>query len=157
MIFITWNAYFSEIDDKSLLETKEECFICLESESENEAIVKLCEISIFGYEKNCDCNGSIHKKCLAKWYIQQQKCPICRQRMVKKVLVDDLRIYPNEIRLTIFILIYQKMYVFFKMFGFLLMLYFFYGYLLLTNKVINEYEYEHEYENEYEYEYSSFF
>jgi len=145
MIFMTWNAYFSEIHDSPSLEIKEECFICLESESEseNKVILKLSQISIFGYEKKCDCNGSIHKKCLAKWYIEQQKCPICRQRMIKKVLVDDLRMYPNEIRLTIFILICQKICVFIKMFGFLLMLYFFYGYLLLTNKVINEYEYEY--------------
>jgi hypothetical protein len=139
MIFLTWNAYFSEINDLPL-ETKEECFICLESE--NETIIKLSEISIFGYEKKCDCNGSIHNKCLAKWYVQQQKCPICRQQMIKNILIEDLTMYKHEIRLTIFLLICQKMYDFFKMFGFLVIIYFLYGYMLLTHSVIiNKYDY----------------
>ena len=138
MLFITCDPYFSEINDFPL-ETNQECFVCFESG--NGTIVRLNEIFFVGYEKKCDCNGSIHSKCLAKWYTLQQKCPICRQRMEKTILLDDLRIHSNELRLTIFLIVCKKIIFFFKIIGFLSTVYFFYDYLLVTNKIIKEYEY----------------
>ena len=137
MIFITSEHYLSEMYDLSF-ETNQECFVCFESENGNGTMVRLNEITIFGYEKNCDCNGSIHNKCLAKWYTLQQKCPICRQRMDKTISMDHVRMHSSEFRLTILLLICQRIITFFKMISFLLTLYYFYYYFLFTKKIIDE-------------------
>ena len=140
MLFITCNPYFSEINDIPV-EINQECFVCFESENGIESMVRLSEISLFGYEKNCDCNGSIHNKCLAKWYALQQKCPICRQRMDKNIMIDDLRMHSSELRLTIILVIFQRILFFNKMIWFFFVLYFLYDSLVVSNKIIMDYEY----------------
>ena len=61
-------------------EEGEECFICLE-EIEDEVSISLNKIK--EYSKFCHCNGNIHKSCLDNWYVINQKCPICRNPMIK--------------------------------------------------------------------------
>ena len=50
-----------------------ECIICLESNDTNNLLTELKD-----YNKNCNCNSPIHKKCLLKWYKYNTTCPICR-------------------------------------------------------------------------------
>lgn len=69
-------------DEIELIEIKEtkECFICLE-DIDNELFIPLNKIK--EYSKICHCNGNIHKSCLDNWYVINQKCPICRNTMIK--------------------------------------------------------------------------
>jgi len=53
--------------NKQLLRDK--CIICIEED--NCILVKK--------NQHCDCEYSVHKKCLNKWIKQQNKCVICRK------------------------------------------------------------------------------
>ena len=54
-----------------------ECLICLEvKNNKNEKPIKLNDLACC--EKQCECNGWIHKTCLDSWFIIKFTCPICR-------------------------------------------------------------------------------
>ena len=54
-----------------------ECLICLEvKNNNNEKPIKLNDLACC--EKQCECNGWIHKTCLDSWFIIKFTCPICR-------------------------------------------------------------------------------
>ena len=54
-----------------------ECLICLEvKNNNNEKTIKLNDLACC--EKQCECNGWIHKTCLDSWFIIKFTCPICR-------------------------------------------------------------------------------
>ena len=57
-----------------------ECLICLEvKNNNNEKTMKLNDLACC--EKQCDCNGWIHKTCLDSWFIIKFTCPICRNHI----------------------------------------------------------------------------
>ena len=59
-----------------------ECFICFEIKKEDEKIpLRLKSQTIFF--KFCDCDGWVHNKCLYLWFNVNNKCPICRNVMIK--------------------------------------------------------------------------
>jgi hypothetical protein len=54
-----------------------ECLICLEvKNNNNEKTIKLNDLACC--EKQCGCDGWIHKTCLDSWFIIKFTCPICR-------------------------------------------------------------------------------
>ena len=63
-------------------ENKEnECFICFEVSNKYEKNPSRLSNKI-DYFKNCQCDGWIHDNCLEKWYLLNETCPICRNKVV---------------------------------------------------------------------------
>ena len=52
----------------------QECIICIEED--NCVLIKK--------NQHCDCEYSVHKKCLHKWIKKQNKCVICRKMYKEK-------------------------------------------------------------------------
>ncbi len=57
---------------------KETCSICLDHYSRREGVRK------------SNCNHTFHKKCIDKWYKQNDSCPICRQDLFEKSTSEDI-------------------------------------------------------------------
>jgi len=94
MLFQTFNPYDDDklvviqdmeirsISFENKADDTENCFICFE----NKAVDKIKPIRLnyqMFYLKKCDCDGIIHKECLDNWFKIQQKCPICRNPIIK--------------------------------------------------------------------------
>ncbi len=58
-----------------------ECIICIEDD--NCILVKK--------NQHCECEYSVHKKCLAKWIKQQNKCVICRKSYREKDTISFVK------------------------------------------------------------------
>ena len=72
-----------------LCEPKNECFICLEIDCNDENPIKLNE-SLY-YPKNCDCNVFVHEFCLDKWYFTSSYiCPICKENIFTDVIQEPI-------------------------------------------------------------------
>lgn len=85
MFFVT-NHYLNEND--TIEETDpQECFICYEISCENETNPIKLNSKIF-YMKKCECDGFVHNKCLTLWCDYQKKCPICRNYMTKRKMIN---------------------------------------------------------------------
>jgi hypothetical protein len=90
--------------EKQIIE-KNECFICFEIIIEDELEpIQLKNQKL--YIKNCNCNGYVHKMCLDKWYNTNNKCPICRENINKKV--DIILTYTNYNGYLIVLYLYVK-------------------------------------------------
>jgi hypothetical protein len=109
-------------EPKKLCDSKNECFICLEIDCDNEIPIKLNE-SIY-YIKKCDCNVWVHNFCLDKWYTTSYYvCPICREYIFEDLYqyhtneenTNEEQIYQNIItntnnsQISFFIIIISKM------------------------------------------------
>jgi hypothetical protein len=81
MLFRTFDPYYDDIQNKVI--DKTECFICYQFII-NEKIVPLQLNDQIFYTKICNCNGSIHKECLDRWFNSNYNCPVCRNRIIKK-------------------------------------------------------------------------
>jgi hypothetical protein len=76
---------------ENLCDSKNECFICLEIDCDNEIPIKLNESTY--YLKKCDCNVWVHNFCLDKWYSTSYYiCPICREYIFE----DMYQYHTNE-------------------------------------------------------------
>jgi hypothetical protein len=126
MLFITIDHYLTDTDTIVENDIPNECFICLEKETLRSKIMQLREIEKWNYIKKCDCSGSIHLKCLAKWYIIQKKCPICRQLINKLVNKKETMYYSNDFLQIILFYIVKKILIFIKILCFFISFYFFY-------------------------------
>lgn len=63
-----------------------ECFICLETQKTKEIPIQLKNQTIF--LKFCQCDGWIHDSCLKVWFNINEKCPICRNKMLKNITLE---------------------------------------------------------------------
>lgn len=63
-------------------EEEEECFICYEIKLEDKIKPIKLKMQML-YLKNCECDGTIHKKCLDIWFNLNKNCPICRNLITK--------------------------------------------------------------------------
>ena len=54
---------------KTILETKEECAVCMEEMAER------------GELRITDCFHTFHRECLEKWTLKQSTCPFCRSEI----------------------------------------------------------------------------
>jgi len=79
MLFITFEPY----DNENNIEVVE-CFICYENKL-NEELFNL-NTQIY-YLKQCNCVGYLHKNCLDIWYNMNRKCPVCRKKIIKNILI----------------------------------------------------------------------
>lgn len=86
MLFLTFEPYNND-ETNDLLE----CFICFENKNEENQEPLNLKTQIY-YLKNCNCNGSVHKKCLDIWYDKNQKCPICREFIDKNKVTSFIAI-----------------------------------------------------------------
>ena len=88
MLFRTidhYSIYNDELIDilSNTVEEEKECFICYEVALQDEKnTIEMCKQT--DYNKICQCNGYIHKKCLYEWYDHSMKCPICRTFIERK-------------------------------------------------------------------------
>jgi len=86
MLFRTFDPYYDDTIKKvlpDLTSGQEECFICLETTLDNETkLIKLNGKN--DYLKKCECDGTIHEKCLDKWVNIHNSCPICRSIIMKE-------------------------------------------------------------------------
>lgn len=64
----------------------DDCFICYELRTETEPYTISLKTQTI-YNKQCGCDGWIHKQCLDKWYKKQKKCPICRLEI--RIIVNN--------------------------------------------------------------------
>ena len=78
MLFQTYDPYYNDVIIYSdIIKQTEECFICYQYFIDDTIRpIKLNEN--FYYSKKCNCQGSIHKKCLDTWLGFNNTCPICR-------------------------------------------------------------------------------
>lgn len=81
MLFRTYEPYY-ENEDKNILDVNAECFICFENiDMHSQPVIKMnCQNE---YLNMCLCNGNVHKNCLQTWVEKTNKCPICRNTIVK--------------------------------------------------------------------------
>ena len=57
--------------DDDLIKNKENCSICYN------------EYKVGEYKRELCCNHTFHKKCIDKWFIKNNNCPICRNEIFK--------------------------------------------------------------------------
>ena len=86
MLFRVYEHYND--DDDFITNGYEECFICYEPYT-----ISLKTQAI--YNKLCNCDGWIHKRCLDIWYKTQKKCPICRLVICENLQRSGVLINPN--------------------------------------------------------------
>ena len=105
MFFFTYDVYQinENIEKNKKEEEQQECFVCYEINIDGTTPVKLEEQKYC--LKNCKCIGFIHKKCLEKWFIRTNKCPICRESIT---LVKNISI------INTFFLSFYVFYIFIK-------------------------------------------
>lgn len=63
-------------------QTDSECFICFEYKNDDGVIPIYLNTQNL-YLNECDCNGSVHNKCLKIWVDKNKKCPICRIKVIE--------------------------------------------------------------------------
>jgi hypothetical protein len=69
-------------DNNDNIKEVNECFICYEVKKDDEKNpIKLKDQTIF--IKICSCDGWVHNSCLYMWFELNEKCPICRDKMLK--------------------------------------------------------------------------
>jgi hypothetical protein len=69
-----------------------ECLICLEvKNNNNEKTIKLNDLVCC--EKQCECDGWIHKTCLDSWFIIKFTCPICRNSISSFIPQHQIHYY----------------------------------------------------------------
>ena len=57
-----------------------ECFVCFEIKKSEELPIRLKDQTLF--LKFCSCDGWIHNSCLKVWFDLNEKCPICRSKII---------------------------------------------------------------------------
>jgi len=84
MLFTTFDPYYDDVIKYKKINNynTEECFICYQFTIENKTEPLKLNQQLF-YVKKCNCDGSIHEKCLKKWFDMYKTCPICRNTMTK--------------------------------------------------------------------------
>jgi hypothetical protein len=88
MLFRTLEPYY-DIQNKQITDkTHDECFICYQIMIDNNIVPLQLNEQNF-YTKICNCSGSIHKECLERWVHSNNNCPVCRNRMTKKVIIRN--------------------------------------------------------------------
>ena len=98
----TFEAYNDQVQIIKRKQKPRDCFICYEN------INNITPIRIRNncyYQKNCNCDVWIHKKCLDCWYNIKKSCPICRISINKNsnMLVKIYKTNYNLFLLIIFI------------------------------------------------------
>ena len=109
-MFRTFDPYY-DYDQKVAIEPikkeeQEECFICYEFKLDNKIEPIRLKMQIL-YLKNCECDGSIHSKCLDIWFNLYKTCPICRNLIVKNECMFINLINSYKIFISAYI-IYKK-------------------------------------------------
>ena len=64
-----WTGHTPTIKNKSYIKLGDECSICNE------------KIFFHSHSFLGDCGHAFHKKCINKWYIRKENCPICRKEL----------------------------------------------------------------------------
>ena len=77
MIFRVYEHYDDNQPIYSRCNNQDDCFICYELSTDVESYPISLKYQL-NYNKQCKCDGWIHKSCLDTWYKKQKKCPICR-------------------------------------------------------------------------------
>lgn len=94
---------------------KKECFICYEVNSDYPFQLNTQTL----YNKRCNCQGYIHKKCLDMWYESKHSCPICRNNISKNISIktrDFLRInniYNKKIPLHLLVIFTRILFIYY--------------------------------------------
>jgi hypothetical protein len=88
MLFRTLEPYYDMQNKQFSEKTHDECFICYQIMIDNNILPLQLNEQNF-YTKMCNCIGSIHKECLERWVHSNNNCPVCRNRMTKKVIVTN--------------------------------------------------------------------
>jgi hypothetical protein len=110
-----------------LCESKNECFICLEIDCNDENPIKLNENPY--YPKNCDCNVWVHSFCLDKWYsTSSYNCPICKKHIftpinqsltnqaliIQRPVNQNVKVITNFDKIIILLLLFTYLYLYKK-------------------------------------------
>jgi len=88
MLFRTLDPYYDMQNKQFPEKTHDECFICYQIMIEDNIVPLQLNEQNF-YTKMCNCIGSIHKECLERWIHSNNNCPVCRNRMTKKVIIRN--------------------------------------------------------------------
>ena len=88
MLFRTLEPYYDMQNKQFSEKIHDECFICYQIMIDNNILPLQLNEQNF-YTKMCNCIGSIHKECLERWVHSNNNCPVCRNRMTKKVIVTN--------------------------------------------------------------------
>lgn len=83
MIFRVYDHYY---ENQSNCIKPDECFVCYELSTDLETF-PISLKSQNSYNKQCGCDGWIHKQCLDKWFNQQKNCPVCRLEIYEREIV----------------------------------------------------------------------
>lgn len=74
--------------DSHYVHMQKECCICFNCELESqEKIINLNKNDT--YNMKCDCNPTIHNKCLETWFMTKNECPICHIKIEKKKTICE--------------------------------------------------------------------
>ena len=65
-----------------IMNSNEECFICLEKET-NEKLINMNDLRYY-YWTSCECNAKIHHTCFRDWIKKKENCPLCRKNYFSK-------------------------------------------------------------------------
>ena len=132
---------------------QEECFVCYEIKLEDKIEPIRLKMQLL-YLKNCECDGTIHKKSLDMWFNSNRNCPICRNLIIKNKYA--LIKFMNCHKILILTYIFYKKYIYtIKKF----ILFFFITFLImkLYFNIINvKYSNKYYYMNDEVYHYNNF-
>jgi hypothetical protein len=95
--------FLIQINNKKI--KKEGCFICYEIIKNNKTPIRIK--SECYYQKNCTCDGWVHKNCLDYWYNKSPICIICRNRIYKNPSIM-IKIFKINYNLFVFITFIQS-------------------------------------------------
>jgi hypothetical protein len=127
MIYITSEPYNDDYtyEDNNInpnyINAHEECFVCYEFfDKKNMYTIKLRNKT--NYFRLCACDGWIHETCLDYWCSEYDKCPICRDIMIKKQKHFLLFIINNQLNNSYINFCFVVLYKNFNLFYFLFLL-----------------------------------
>ncbi len=74
-----YEYFHDKVEEVAEINTNE-CFICLELHTNNNDTPINWKTQRI-YIRLCECGGWVHVQCVNKWYVGNNKCPICRKYM----------------------------------------------------------------------------
>ena len=109
--FDTYNDNDNNDNDNNIVQKNnkklkmEGCFICYEIIKNEKTPIRIK--SECYYQKNCICDGWVHKNCLDYWYNKSPICIICRNRIYKNSSTM-IKIFKINYNLFVFITFIQS-------------------------------------------------
>jgi hypothetical protein len=83
------NDFNDEFNDKRIKDNV--CVVCFDKSNDFLSKLYFKNSENLELQKICCCDCCIHQKCLDPWIYKSQSCPICREKMAAKIILNALQ------------------------------------------------------------------